>query len=172
MKKKHKLTRRQHETYRLIKARTEAGNVTTISQIVSNYKKDEPYPDGYIWRDKTSWNHDNCSNVWKDINAINRSLEIEKSILFDSKGNFWCARSLEEVQEYVDKRYKKRAMILLARASILLYKARQNAQGKLLSVRNEPIDKKSRARAFVESFVNSGDFSYEIEEALEEFLAS
>lgn len=146
------LTPRQWATYRLIKERAEQGRTTPIELIIRNYSFKD-YPDGYKFKEKGANSHDVCPTVWLDIDAINWNPKIEKIILFNRKGFYRLASSKEEVEKYISDKYKVPALRKLARASLLLRKARKDGQGKLLTADGNPIFSSSQAREFIESLI-------------------
>ena len=73
------LTSRQKATYELIKKNSLEGKITTQRDLFENYPISE-HKDGYVWND-SPYNHDNCSQIWRDVVAINFSEEVEEIII-------------------------------------------------------------------------------------------
>lgn len=95
--------------------------------------------------------HDICSLFNQDMAEINDNPEIDKFILL--RNNQFKIATAEEAKEEVE-RLKDRAMRLLVRMSKLSNKIKSHGQGKLLSNRLDPIDEESRAREYIETFIN------------------
>jgi hypothetical protein len=142
-----KLTTRQWTTYSLISNNSHAGRKTTIGEIIGHYPITD-YEDGYTFNKKTS--HDPCRLVWQDIVAINASSEIEKIIIID---NFTYHLATEEEAMAYYKRLRSKALKAMARAYCIKLKIKADGQGKLISCHGDPIDEESKARRFVEAFL-------------------
>ena len=101
--------------------------------------------------------------LYEDVNFINNSTEIEKTIVWKvEKGVlwYWIASNFEEVKEFVDRLYFKPASNKFKKAWGLLKKAEMNGQGKFIDTRGNvievnSIEAHSKARRFVESYMNS-----------------
>lgn len=146
--KNQKLTTRQWETYNLIKNASTRGGSVSIEQIIASYSASD-YKDGYT-ASKGANTHDPCKAVWNDITAINASSEVEKIIIID---NFTYRLATEdEANAYFDN-LKKKALRAMVRAYNVKRKIDKDGQGKLISCQGEAIDDDSRARRFVEAFV-------------------
>lgn len=137
------LSPRQWALYRLIKENSLNGLKTTQLEICVKIP-------GYKYN-SSPLAHDHCTAIWSDINAILLSHEVEKIIIYK---DFlcWIATSQEEVNEWLDSKWKELEP-RLSRYWFFKQKAEKNGQGKLLSDQLQPIDEKSKARAFVESFI-------------------
>lgn len=94
--------------------------------------------------------HDICSLMNQDMAEINESPLIDKFILL--KNNHFKIATKKEAEQEIEN-LKKRAMRLLVRMSRLSHKVRNNGQGKLLSNQLNEIDETSRAREYVETFI-------------------
>lgn len=138
-----KLSPRQWALYRLIKNNSLLGLETSQKEICEQIE-------GYTYNDNEKA-HDHCPVIWADINAINLSSEIEKIIIYK---NFSAhiAHSQEELDEFIDMKWDELAPRLF-RYWFLKKKANRDGQGKLLSTKLNPIDEKSAAREFVESYL-------------------
>lgn len=143
MNESHSLTPKLWQLYNFIKARTLAGEKTSVKDIC------EEMPEDYYLNEKES-NFSNCPKLYKDIDILNESTEIEKIIVKDNN-NFHLATE-EEANEYSAK-LKLRALKLLKKHWIVENKISVDGQGKIILAQDMPIDEKSKARAFVESFV-------------------
>ena len=94
--------------------------------------------------------HDVCSTMNLDRITINNSLEVDKIILIKDN-TFKIATEQEAIQ--LEEELYNQAMKLLERKSMLVAKRLRNNQGKVLSNQLNPIDDKSRAEKFHETFV-------------------
>ena len=92
-----------------------------------------------------------CSRIQHYIIKINESVEIEKIIIYKQQ-KYKLAKDAEEAIKFID-RLKKRALRSFKRYWALHEKIESDGQGKLISNRNRVIDKDSKAREFVETFV-------------------
>lgn len=100
--------------------------------------------------------------LYEDVNFINESTEIEKTIVWQvEKGVlwYWIAESYDDVKEFVNRIYFKPASNKFKKAWGLLKKAEMNGQGKCIDTRGNVIDvntveARSSARRFVESYMN------------------
>lgn len=93
--------------------------------------------------------------LYKDVEFINNSPEIEKMIIWEVENNvlyYWLATNFEEVKAFVDRLYFKPALTKLKKGWNLLKKAEKDGQGKLLSAKGDIIDENSKAREYVEAF--------------------
>ena len=92
-KKVLNLTDRQQALYELILNNSlNYGRKTTQREI---YEKLKDY--GYTWSEKDGTNHDHCSMIWSDINAIN--LEVEQ-VIISKNFEYWIGDE-KETKEYV-----------------------------------------------------------------------
>ena len=93
--------------------------------------------------------------LYQDVTFINNSPMLEKPILWEVKDKvmtYWLAESYEQVKEFVYQVYFDSAFTKLKKGWGLLKKVEKNGQGKLIDLRNNPIDGTTRAREFVESY--------------------
>lgn len=134
-----KLTTRQWELYNFIK------NNDGVSQedICQNIA-------GYVWNDNPKV-HDNCLSIWRDVEQLNNSPEIEKVIIRNKENLYKLCETREEILDYVNGQKNKliRAAIRLRVAS---NKLKLDGQMKIISTKDDPIDGNSQARDFVETF--------------------
>lgn len=100
--------------------------------------------------------HDRCPTIYTDIDKINKSKEIDKIILMDNF-NYKIA-SKEEAIDFANY-YLKKALKALKRYWTLIDKINKDGQGKLLSNQDNPIDDKSKAKRFIETFINDLDLN-------------
>ena len=138
-----KLTPHQWRLYDSIKLATSFGKSLNVEEIANMF------PDEYEFR-KQKGNYSNCPKLYKDIDILNASHEIEK-IIIKKNNNFRLATN-EEAIEYHNK-LVKRLIHYRNNALAVRYKISQDKQGKLLSAQLKPIDENSKAREFKESFV-------------------
>ena len=120
--KRMKLTDRQIKTLELIKANSLKGIETTQREIYENQ------PTEYVWNDDP-YIHDHCSSIWRDIEAINTSDEVDEIIVI--KNNTYkfaesCAEANAAAQKYLDK-----AVITFKRYWRVMKKIKQDGQGKI-----------------------------------------
>ena len=99
-------------------------------------------------------NHSNCPQLYEDINIINESYEIEKIIATDN--NNFHLLSEEAAQEYANK-LKTQALKRLRKYWNIQKKIDNNGLQKFISTKGDPIDEQSKARHFVEAFLNELD---------------
>jgi len=108
------------------------------------------FPNEYYLNKKES-NFSNCPKLYKDIDTINQSTEVDKWI---TKNNNKIKLATKEECERDIQRLKKR----LSKAGKEIYrlekKMKLDGQCKLLSNQNKPIDEKSKARNYVETYAN------------------
>lgn len=130
--------------YNFIKARSLNGEKTTVRDVC------DQFPDIYHLNDKES-NFTNCPNLYKDIDLLNSSYQIEKIIVKDYN-NFHLATE-EDANKYALK-IKIKALKLLKKYWVVQRKIDKDGQGKIISAQGTPIDDKSKARKFYESFID------------------
>lgn len=140
------LTTRQWKTYNLIRDNSLLGRVTTPREIVDNYSCNM-YKDGYVWTDNPR-NHSHCSTIWQDVNDINSEWNIAKILIWDEDYNYKFAETPEEVKEFCNRIYWKKAMSKLWRHGNLTRKVRRDGQCRFL------FDDKSKAREYWQAFFN------------------
>ena len=140
------LTPRQWRTYNLIKRNSMCGRVTTPREIVDNYSSFES-DDGYVWTDNPRI-HCHCSTIWQDVNVINSEWNIAKILIWDENYNYRVASSPEEVKEFCNRIYWKKAMSKLWRHGNLLSKVRRNGQCRIL------FEDRTKAREYWQAFFN------------------
>lgn len=138
------LTTEKWSLYNFIKARTLNGEKTTVKDVC------EKFPDIYHLNDKES-NFSNCPNLYKDIDFLNEHWQIEKIIVKDNN-NFHLATE-EEAKTYA-KKIKVRGLKLLKKYWVVYRKIEKDGQGKCTTAKGDPIDEKSKARRFYESFID------------------
>ena len=136
------LTTRQKVTYELIKKNSLAGRITTQREIFENYPISE-HKDGYK-RSNNPYNHDNCSQIWSDIVAINFSDEV-KEIIIQDNFTYKIARNGLEATIFA-KRYKDTAIAKFKRYGAILRKIKANGTGELTEIESEI--------KFIDTFMN------------------
>lgn len=140
--KQKTLTPVEWSLYRLIKYNSEVLKRKTTQREVANAL-------GLKYNEDIKC-HDACPSVWALISHINLSEEIEKVIINDNF-TYWIGNE-EETRAYLDKLWDDLEPRLI-RYWRYLNKIKKNGQGKLISCQNQPIDEDSKAREFVESFL-------------------
>ena len=145
-----KLNTRQWNVYNFIKdISINENRSTTVQEICAKFPQVEGNKkSGYSFKDSEG-NHSNCALLYKDINTINKY--VEKSIITDHN-RIRLATKDEQKREY--ERYISRGLKWLAKGYLLKRKAACNGQGKLICCNGDPIDEKSQARAFYESYID------------------
>lgn len=138
-----KLTPHLWRLYDSIKLATSFGKSLNVEEIANMF------PNQYEFR-KQKGNYSNCPQLYKDIDIINASHEVEKIII--KKNNNFRLATVEEAIEYHNK-LVKRLKHYRDNALAVKFKISQDGQGKLLSAQLHPIDEDSKAREFKESFV-------------------
>lgn len=139
----YELTPRQWALYRLIKANTLEGRKTTQREICNAIPE-------YEWVDNDKV-HDHCSSIWGDINALNFHPNIQKTIISDNF-EYWIG-SKKEVEAYCDKLWQAISP-RLSRYWNIVKKMKLDGQGQIFSARGDLIDEDSKARSYIESFIN------------------
>lgn len=138
-----KLNTRQWELYNLIKQYSLHGakiSQREITQLI----------DGYEWNPNENC-HDHCPAIWNDIKDINLSFEIDK-VIISKNFEYWIGNE-EETKEFIDSLWEALAPRLY-RYWNYKKKVSHNGQGKLLSNQLNPIDDESKARNYIESFID------------------
>lgn len=127
------LTSRQKATYELIKKNSLAGIITIQKQICDNFPISE-HKDGYK-RSNNPYSHDNCSQIWKDIVAINFSNEVNEIIIADNF-TYKIARNSLDALNFA-KRYKDTALAKFKRYGAIIRKIKANGTATLTEVESE-----------------------------------
>lgn len=130
--------------YRLIEKTTNEGNTITVREICT------AFPDRYHLNQKEC-NYSNCKNLYEDIYIINTVYTHEHDKYIITNANKIKLATEAEIQ----KEYRKVAQSfkrLNAKKRALKKVIQLNYQYKLLSNQNVPIDEKSPAKPFVESY--------------------
>lgn len=140
------LTPRQWATYRLIKENSLNGLKTTQKEIFEKVN-------GYVWNEEITA-HDHCVAIGSDVRAINLSYETEKIICYKDF-EYWLGTK-EETENFINDLWEQLAPRLV-RYWFYKKKVAQNGQFQLLSRQLNPIDDKSKARAYIESYLQLGD---------------
>ncbi|MFA5749603.1 MAG: hypothetical protein WC927_05930 [Bacilli bacterium] len=141
-----KLTTRQFRLYDLLVAVAKADPVRWVDKLeIADYLGND-----YYTINTSKHAHDVCSTMNLDRITINNSLEVDKIILIKDN-TFKIATEQEAIQ--LEEELYNQAMKLLERKSMLVAKRLRNNQGKVLSNQLNPIDDKSRAEKFHETFV-------------------
>lgn len=128
------LTSRQKATYELIKKNSLEGIITTQKQICDNFPISE-HKDGYK-RSNDPYSHDNCSQIWKDIVAINFSEEVEEIII--AKDFTYKIATNEPEATIFAKRYLYQGLRKIARYGAIKRKIKANGVG-MFSEDNEEL---------------------------------
>ena len=132
--------------YNLVKQRTLDGLKTTCKDICN------ALPEHYQLNEKQS-HHSNCPHIYQDCEALLLSTEVEKVIIPDNN-DFHIARNEKEAMEYARK-LAKRGAHRFKRYWAIVDKCKSDGQGKVVSCHDEPITDESKARRFVEAFLNT-----------------
>ena len=139
-----KLTTHQWRLYDFIKLHTELGvSELKVKDIV------DAFPNEYYLKERDG-NYSNCPQLYKDIDTLNASYEIDK-IIIKNNNNFKVANE-EEAKAYYNKNMT-RAINYFMKAHQVRWKMNKDNQGKLLSNQLRPIDDESKAREFIEAFM-------------------
>ena len=141
-----KLTTRQFGLYVLLVTVAKVDPVRWVDKLeIADYLGND-----YYTINTSKHAHDVCSTMNLDRITINNSLEVDKIILIKDN-TFKIATEQEAIQ--LEEELYNQAMKLLERKSMLVAKRLRNNQGKVLSNQLNPIDDKSRAEKFHETFV-------------------
>lgn len=157
------LTPRQWWLYRLIKwATLQKDRRLSISEIV-DYQKQIPiekrtFDNPYTFKE-TEGNHSNCPQIYKDVDTINETEQLDK-IVCKKDNQFWIGNESEQIE------YHNRLMHNVCRDS---HKAKcirdhisQEGQYKLFTYELVPMDE-SAGRAYHECFARNETMLKEIE---------
>lgn len=136
------LTTKQWQLYNLIKTNSMLGKKTTQLEICTNIE-------GYEYKDRNGTT-DKCSAIWTDIKEINLSSDTDK-IIITKRYTYWIGNE-EETNEYLSSCWES-LVPALDRYWKLVKKAKKNGQYKLLSNKGVLITEDSKAREYVESFI-------------------
>ena len=151
-----KLTPRQWWLYNFVKkaASLERGKWLTQDDIVNGIWCDLTYcHDDKYQLNENPHSHDRCEKIWLDVEAINKSPEVDKIILVNDH-SYKMAVDYEEADKFYLEQIRKRAIASLVRYSNAKRKCKADGRGKLLSLDLKPIDEESKAKAFIEAFVD------------------
>lgn len=133
-----------YELYNMIREATEEGRKISVKEICQRM------PDYYYLNEKEC-NYSNCPNLYKDIDYLNHA-KFRKIICKDNGGFFLATR--EEALIYEDKLLKE-ALKSFAEYWTVHKKIEADGQGVFIDADGKAIDEKSRAKRFVESFVDT-----------------
>jgi len=164
MEEPKSLTPRQWWLYRLIKwATLEQDTKLSISQIIDYQNKygqagKLTFTDLYNFIESEG-NHSNCPEIYKDVDIINESDELDK-IICKKNNQFWLGNESECIQFY------NKLMHNVCRDShkckIIRDKISRDGQGKLITFDGIPIND-TNAREFHESFIRQENLLKELE---------
>lgn len=144
----NQLTPKEWALYRILKENTANNKPLSIKEIC------DLLPDYFkLGKSNGGDKNTNCSAIYKAIDTINNSTEVEKIIIVDN--NRIYLGNEQQTKEYASK-LKVRALKQFKKYWNVVNKSQVDGQGKLVSCQNNVIDKASRARDFVESFVKEG----------------
>lgn len=134
----NKLTPRQWKLYEFLK--TDMSHWFTPEEIckqIVDYHYNE-----YAW--------DKCPTIREDKKAINNSTQIEKIIVMKNR----CFK-IATYEEYLEERnaHIRRLKNQVQEIKDMDFKYERDRQGKLLSCQDKVIDEDSKARPFVETFI-------------------
>ena len=164
MEEPKSLTPRQWWLYRLIKwATLEQDTKLSISQIIDYQNKygqagKLTFTDIYNFSESEG-NHSNCPEIYKDVDIINESDELDK-IICKKNNQFWLGNESECIQ------FHNKLMHNVCRdshkAKIIRDKISQDGQGKLITFDGIPIND-TNAREFHESFIRQENLLKELD---------
>jgi len=137
-----KLTPRQWKLYEFLK--TDLDHWFSPEEIC-NQIMDYHYNNG-------AW--DKCPTIREDKKAINNSLQVEKIIVMKNR----CFK-IATYEEYVEERnaHIRRLKSQVAEIKDMDFKYNRDGQGKLISCADVVITEESKARPFVETFIEEGN---------------
>jgi len=132
------------EVYNFIKDRSLRNIPTTVRDVCIWFSE-------YYTLNAKECNYSNCPALYKDIDEINASYEIEKIIIKDNN-NFHLGTE-EQCIAYAEK-LRSQALKQLKKYWKIERKIQHNGYGKIISTKGDPITEDSKARTFVESFID------------------
>ena len=144
-----KLNTRQWRTYNLIKKNTLEGKVKTQKEIIDNYPI-SIYSDGYELKESNNTS-DLCSTIWRDVETLNFSPEIEKIVIV-KKFTYKLAENEQEAEEFAQK-FLNDGLKKLKRHWNIIKKIKSDGQGKIISTKGDVIDEDSKARWYCETYL-------------------
>ncbi len=133
---------RQWQLYNLIKENSLQGKKTTQLEICEKIE-------GFEYKERQGTT-DKCSAIWSDVRDINLFGETDK-IIITKRYVYWIGNE-QETEEYLKACWNQIAPALNRYWSIVK-KIKNNGQYKILSNKLQPIDEDSKARLYVESFI-------------------
>ena len=136
------MTPRQWKLYEFLK--TDTNHWFTPEEICKQI------PD-YEYNEK-AW--DKCPTIREDKKSINNSTQVEKIIVMKNR----CFK-IATYEEYVEERnaHIRRLKNQVAEIKDMDFKYNRDGQGKLISCQNAVIDEMSKARPFVETFIEGNE---------------
>lgn len=132
------------ELYNFIKDRTMHKVATSVEDVCTWLPE-------YYTNNAKECNYSNCPTLYKDIDLINESVEIEKIIIKDNN-NFYLGTE-EQCKEYALK-LRIKALKQLKKYWNIYRKMENNGKGKFISCKGDPITEESKARTFVQTFAD------------------
>lgn len=141
------LNSRQWDLYNLIKESSENGYRLSVQDICARL------PQHYQSR-VSEHNFSNCPLIYKDIDELNASGEVGYIII--KKNNQFFVGDENEAYDYLRKNYHK-MRDAIDKYQAINKKFNEHDQGRILSRKLDPIDEKSKAKRFNESYFNDFD---------------
>ena len=133
-----------YELYNMIKEATLEGRKITVKEIC------ERMPEYYYLNEKEC-NYSNCPNLYKDVDYLNHA-KFSKIICKDN-GGFFLANK-EEALVYEEKLHNE-ALKAFAEYWTIHRKIEADGQGTFIDANGNVIEEKSKAKRFIESFVEA-----------------
>lgn len=148
MKKKKTLNSRQWWLYNTLGCH--AGEWMTEKEICSLCPRSK-FGEPYEYKDNAKGSK--CSTIWYDMQAINESYQVDKLIITKDR-KYKMAESEEELNGEYAEAMREKAVRALIRYSILKRKAKADGQGKLVTLHGDQMTEESKARMFIETYIN------------------
>lgn len=151
IREEHKMTPRQWRLYNIVKKSViyDLFQDGVVQNPISIERICELLPDDYQLNKSESSHGNLCAAMYKDVEQINLSTEVEKQIVIIDHELILANK--EEIERR-DDRLMNHVYNMMDRLSASRSKRLADGQGKVISDQNKIIDDKSKARDYVESY--------------------
>lgn len=154
IREEHKMTPRQWRLYNIVKRECsyDLFKDDFTNKPISIKEICDLLPDDYTFSDSEASHNNQCAIMYKDVEAINLSSEVEKQIVIIDHQLLLADK--EHIEER-DGKLMAHIYNMMDRLSASRSKQRADGQGKMISDQNVAIDEKSQARDYVESYAKN-----------------